>query len=217
VSDEYRDMFDAAYAGMDIRGLAADLMRERDSLRDQLATMQARAESSEKERGDIEARIVALIDAAHTGHVEPPDNVSAEVARVVRSVRINVAMRERAEAERDNWHHVAKAWEATEEHTAEAIAAWLSTWEPDYYADAADNQSMTVDAVLVLAADRIKAGNWREKASAPPDDESRCAVCGWPLRDTIDEGCVRANCSQRPRPDRLYAPERAEREERWSK
>lgn len=50
-------------------------------------------------------------------------------------------------------------------------------------------------------------GEGRQKTAAA-DDESRCAVCGWPLKATIDEGCVRANCSQRPPPDRKYAPQR---------
>lgn len=47
--------------------------------------------------------------------------------------------------------------------------------------------------------------------SAPPrvDDKSRCAVCGWPLEQEVRRGCVRGNCSQRPRPTNLYAPERA--------
>jgi hypothetical protein len=44
------------------------------------------------------------------------------------------------------------------------------------------------------------------------DDDSRCAVCGWPLTTDIKDGCVRGNCSQRPRPERLYAPERAAKE-----
>lgn len=48
----------------------------------------------------------------------------------------------------------------------------------------------------------------------PPavDDETRCAVCGWPLAERVDQGCVRGNCSHRPRPANLYAPERAKRE-----
>jgi hypothetical protein len=45
-----------------------------------------------------------------------------------------------------------------------------------------------------------------------PDDPSRCAICGWPLESESKAGCVRGNCSQRPRPERLYAPERAARE-----
>lgn len=44
------------------------------------------------------------------------------------------------------------------------------------------------------------------------DDESRCAVCAWPLKASIADGCTRGNCSQRPRAERLYAPARAERE-----
>ncbi len=37
---------------------------------------------------------------------------------------------------------------------------------------------------------------------------NRCAVCGWPLRESASDGCVRGNCSQRPFPDRAYDPER---------
>jgi hypothetical protein len=44
------------------------------------------------------------------------------------------------------------------------------------------------------------------------DDESRCAVCAWPLALTIKVGCVRGACSLRPPPERYYAPERAKRE-----
>lgn len=43
-------------------------------------------------------------------------------------------------------------------------------------------------------------------------DDSRCAVCAWPLAASIEEGCTRGNCSHRPRPERLYAPERAAKE-----
>lgn len=51
-----------------------------------------------------------------------------------------------------------------------------------------------------------------EYARLQADIESRCAVCGWTLADTIESGCVRGNCSYRPRPTKLYAPERAVRE-----
>lgn len=47
---------------------------------------------------------------------------------------------------------------------------------------------------------------------AHSDDESRCAVCGWPLEHQPEKGCVRGNCSERPRPTDLYAPERATKE-----
>jgi len=43
-------------------------------------------------------------------------------------------------------------------------------------------------------------------------DPNRCAVCGWPLVETIDLGCVRGNCSLRQRPATLYDPARAEAE-----
>lgn len=31
-------------------------------------------------------------------------------------------------------------------------------------------------------------------------DETRCRVCGWPLAESADRGCVPGNCSQRPAP-----------------
>lgn len=45
-----------------------------------------------------------------------------------------------------------------------------------------------------------------------PLDPNRCAACGWPLKENAADGCVRANCSQRPHPVRLYDPERFELE-----
>jgi hypothetical protein len=47
----------------------------------------------------------------------------------------------------------------------------------------------------------------------PLDDiEPRCAICGWPLAESVEKGCVMGNCSQRPWPARFYDPERADRE-----
>lgn len=44
------------------------------------------------------------------------------------------------------------------------------------------------------------------------DDETRCAVCGWPLGVSLSNDCVPGNCSMRPRPRQLYAPARAAKE-----
>lgn len=52
----------------------------------------------------------------------------------------------------------------------------------------------------------------QEHARLQADIASRCAVCGWPLAEKPESGCVRGNCSHRPRPEHLYAPDRAERE-----
>ena len=51
--------------------------------------------------------------------------------------------------------------------------------------------------------------NFAELYKAPADDVSRCAICGWPLAASADEGCVRGNCSLRPAALNLYAPARA--------
>ena len=40
----------------------------------------------------------------------------------------------------------------------------------------------------------------------------RCAVCGWPLAKSAEDGCVRGNCSQRPFPREFYDLKRAEEE-----
>lgn len=54
----------------------------------------------------------------------------------------------------------------------------------------------------------------RLDASIPfVDDEARCAVCGWPLATLSHFGCVRGDCSMRPRPSNLYAHERAVKEQ----
>jgi plasmid stabilization system protein ParE len=49
-------------------------------------------------------------------------------------------------------------------------------------------------------------------ADLPPDDETRCAICGWSLVEQVQRGCVRGNCSLRPFPQWFYAPQRAARE-----
>lgn len=35
--------------------------------------------------------------------------------------------------------------------------------------------------------------------------EGRCQVCGWPLAESADKGCVPGDCSMRPRPNPTYA------------
>ena len=32
--------------------------------------------------------------------------------------------------------------------------------------------------------------------------DSRCRVCGWPIADRIEHGCIPGNCSQRPLPEK---------------
>jgi hypothetical protein len=50
------------------------------------------------------------------------------------------------------------------------------------------------------------------QAPDPLKDDSRCAVCAWPLAESAEKGCVRGNCSQRPLPFNVYDLERANRE-----
>ena len=65
--------------------------------------------------------------------------------------------------------------------------------------------------------DRLKAALAAHRAGqdAPPPSPQNpylCAVCGWLLAESVDKGCVRGNCSMRPRPQNLYDKERAYRE-----
>lgn len=44
-------------------------------------------------------------------------------------------------------------------------------------------------------------------------EETRCAVCGWPLAESAEKGCVRGNCSMRPIDwTNIYDVDRANRE-----
>jgi hypothetical protein len=45
---------------------------------------------------------------------------------------------------------------------------------------------------------------WEQEPDRRPMTDSpepeRCEVCGWPLADSVANGCVPGNCSMRPRP-----------------
>jgi hypothetical protein len=45
-----------------------------------------------------------------------------------------------------------------------------------------------------------------------PNDPNRCAVCGWTLSPSRDLGCVRGDCSMRPKPETFYDADRAAEE-----
>ena len=53
-----------------------------------------------------------------------------------------------------------------------------------------------------------------EKSNEKSDEKTteRCAVCGWPLAESREKGCMRGDCSMRPPPKQFYDPERAARE-----
>ena len=65
-----------------------------------------------------------------------------------------------------------------------------------------------------LAVDKIRSLQPRAATAAlVVDDLTRCALCGWPLAESVDKGCVRGNCSMRPLPNgALYSRERARAE-----
>lgn len=70
-----------------------------------------------------------------------------------------------------------------------------------------EHRFMEMAGVEIKPPARVSVG-----CEGPSDDESRCAVCGWGLCDSVEKGCARGNCSMRPRPERLYSPKRAARE-----
>jgi hypothetical protein len=137
-----------------------DVERERDSLRAQLSTLRARCEELEKERDEArmlmrdareearagfkdaaDATAITLLDAAFVGPVDVPTYMSAEFARVINAIRINVTMRERATADRDAARAECERVKAladerreqieyATDETASAITAWLDEWDP---------------------------------------------------------------------------------------
>ena len=58
------------------------------------------------------------------------------------------------------------------------------------------------DAVVEEKLDRLR-------RDSPPPDPNRCAWCGRPVVERIEDGCIRGNCAQRPLPVNLYDEERA--------
>lgn len=70
-----------------------------------------------------------------------------------------------------------------------------------------------------IAGDRVVVPDATFKATYDPIpdppvlDPNRCAICGWPLVETADKGCVRGNCSFRPTPIHPYDPARAAAED----
>lgn len=75
-----------------------------------------------------------------------------------------------------------------------------------YFTDGAGSFVIDVDDLraIVQAAD--------EEYERSKDD--RCAVCGWFMEKRKEDGCVRGNCCQRPRPKVLFDPGRAAAESR---
>lgn len=116
----------------------------------------------------------------------------------------------------DSHHERDKALAALERARAAARAYVAHVDNLGAFADDSDPRVMAVADPLGKA----QADLWlalglnadEEAARLQADIASRCAVCGWTLADSIDKGCIRGNCSLRPRPEKLYAPERAAKE-----
>lgn len=46
----------------------------------------------------------------------------------------------------------------------------------------------------------VQYGPWFCNGCGWSEADSRCEVCGWPLKERKEDGCVRGNCSMRPKP-----------------
>jgi len=57
-----------------------------------------------------------------------------------------------------------------------------------------DQHTMTNEEIDRWWAERMGAGEYRKY----PED--CCQVCGWPLYESIEEGCTRDSCCERPIP-----------------
>jgi len=159
-------------AESDTRGLAADLMRERDSLATDLATLRSTLAEVTGERDEarrtVEKQALSLLDFADARTDRDSWKAKAEASAANEAVALRRVVTQREAMAEINLFQQRQAYQNGNHQAAAAerarIAEWLENWEPDYYADAADNRAMSVDAVLILAAQRIRAN--------PPSTES---------------------------------------------
>jgi hypothetical protein len=93
-----------------------------------------------------------------------------------------------------------------------AAAERGSNWIGSTHIRVDDAEHKRVSDEIQAIVDAVRTDVARFGGPMTTDDDSRCAVCGWPLVMSLEDGCIRGNCSMRPRPERLYAPERAKKE-----
>jgi hypothetical protein len=88
----------------------------------------------------------------------------------------------------------------------------VDEFEPEDMTACAEYRGFLDDAILAVLA--VVPDDSHDKPTITPMwDEARCRVCGWPLAESADRGCVPGNCSMRPKPaqraDTGYAPDLA--------
>ena len=137
-------------------------------------------------------------DRAHRGSTI--DELRAAVDVLKQEVR-------ELEQQRDTARTAARALIAQVEH----LAAFADDSDPRVMATAAPLGAAQADLWLALGLSLDE-----EHARMQADIDSRCAVCGWqmadPIKGTAGFMCRPGDCSLRPPPEKLYAPERAKRE-----
>jgi septal ring factor EnvC (AmiA/AmiB activator) len=139
-----------------------DGAHERDSLRASLLTLQSDLARVEGEREKLRTWLDEANDRANQAACDALNGKNTR-DRLLVELGETITQRDAARARAEAAEAVIAATaelEAQRDQAAaaerERIAQWLESWEPDYYADAADNDSMSVDAVLALAAERIR-------------------------------------------------------------
>lgn len=216
-----------------------EIAEEREAWVAEIADLRARLAGAEA--ASIAVREPLVDHAELTGHIEIVEQCrdyldheatdggdpSGKLRDFVESLRIVVDQLDRQRRSR-NWYEVAytagkqkliesavdKALAAARDaaqrlvEQVEHLGAFADDNDPRVMSLSGPISAAHVDLWIALGLDLDK-----EAERLRADIDNRCAVCGWPLAMSRDEGtCVRGNCSMRPRPERLYAPARAAKE-----
>lgn len=112
--------------------------------------------------------------------------------------RFRAALTDAAERERDELAHIittetpiaalflAETWRVEKSHYQAQIEHYGAALSRVATADG-NPQAIAAEALGTIPTPRL----W---------DEARCRVCGWPLVERIEDGCVTGSCSMRPLP-----------------
>lgn len=204
-------------------------IRERDQSQAERQGADGKAEAMEMERDVYRAMLCDVIASAHPYPKEHP-TMTKQWARARELLKNgppvgqawaerDAALKERDAQREENTRLMGLLGDAMRDREAAREAAQRPIAHVDNlgaFADDSDPRVMAVAGPLGEAQCDLYAAlglNLDAEAKRQREDiESRCAVCGRTLAATVAEGCVRGNCSLRPRPANLYAPERAARE-----
>lgn len=200
----------------------AELVKERDEARAQLdereADMHMRirlgydktvADAWRAENARLSATVATL-----RGELDELACAAAEQATCIRHLdeQLAVVTAERDKA-RTDYEQVSKPIGFIEDRAERDTASAIAQFIDEHYCGRDDDPH---DIAADIRNDIRAKYPHPTPVTAAALDDSRCAICGWPLQapppNASTWGCVRGDCSQRPMPERLYDPERAARE-----